>query len=89
LLWVLENCAEREGISKKNKRGIVMKKIRVDFVARCSVVVQVNECDDMYDNAVELAEQYIQGNPEIRPMWEVEDDGVDDADDEDCVDVKE
>ena len=66
-----------------------MKKIRVDFVAHCSVVVQVKECGDMYDNAAELAEQYMQGNPAIRPEWEVEGDGVDDAGDEDCVDVKE
>ena len=66
-----------------------MKKIRVDFVAHCSVVVQVKECGDMYDNAVKLAEQYMQGNPAIRPEWEVEDDGVDDAGDEDFVDVKE
>lgn len=66
-----------------------MKKIRVDFVAHRSVVVQVKECGDMYDNAVELAEQYIQGNPAIVPEWEVEDGGVDDAYDEDYVDVKE
>ena len=66
-----------------------MKNVRVDFVAHCSVVVQVKECADMYDNAIELAEQYVQGSPAIRPEWEVEDGGVDDASDEDCVDVKE
>ena len=65
-----------------------MKKIRVDFVAHCSVVVQVKECDDMYDKAAELAEQYIQGNPAIKTEWEVEGDGVNDAGDEDFVDVK-
>ena len=56
-----------------------MKKIRVDFVAHSSVVVQVKEGDDMYDKAIELAEQYIQGNPQIETVWEVEGDGVDDA----------
>lgn len=65
-----------------------MKKIRVDFVAHCSVVVQVKEGDYMYYDAAELAEQYIQGNPSIRPEWEVEDGGIDDADEEDTVDVK-
>lgn len=66
-----------------------MKKIRVDFVAHTSVVVQVKECDDMYDKAAELAEQYIQGNPSIETVWEVEGDGVDDAEEDACVDVKE
>ena len=65
-----------------------MKKIRVDFVAHCSVVVQVKEGGYMYDDAAELAEQYIQGNPSIRPEWEVEDGGIDDADEEDRVDIK-
>ena len=65
------------------------KKIRVDFSAHCSVVVELNESEDMYNKAIELAEQYIQGNPAIRPEWEVDDDGVDNASDEDCVDVKE
>ena len=59
-----------------------MKKIRVDFVAHCSVVVQVKECDDMYDKAAELAEQYIQGNPAIETEWEIEDGGVNDAEEE-------
>lgn len=66
-----------------------MKKVRVDFVAHYSVVVQVKECDDMYDKAAELAEQYIQGNPAIETVWEVEDGGVDDAGEEENVDVKE
>ena len=66
-----------------------MKKVRVDFVAHYSVVVQVKECDDMYDKAAELAEQYIQGNPAIKTEWEVEDSGVDDAGEEESVDVKE
>lgn len=66
-----------------------MKKIRVDFVAHSSVVVQVKECDDMYDKAIELAEQYIQGNPKIETVWEFEDGGVDDAEKEECVDVEE
>lgn len=66
-----------------------MKKIRVDFVAHSSVVVQVKECDDMYDKAIELAEQYIQGNPSIETVWEFEGDGVDDAEEDADVDIKE
>lgn len=64
------------------------KKIRVDFSAHYSVVVELNESEEMYDEAVELAEQYVQGNPAIIAAWEADDDGVSDADDEDDVDVK-
>ena len=66
-----------------------MKKIRVDFVAHSSVVVQVKEGDDMYDKAIELAEQYIQGNPSIETEWEFEGGGVDEAEEDACVDVEE
>ena len=64
------------------------KKLRVDFSAHCTVVVELNESDGMYDEAMELAEQYVQGNHSITASWEADDDGVSDADDEDDVDVK-
>lgn len=65
------------------------KKIRVDFRAQYSVVVEVEANDAMYDNATILAQQYICGNPAITPSWEIEENGVDDADDNDDVDVRE
>lgn len=64
------------------------KKLRVDFSAHCSVVIELNESDGMYDEAIELAEQYIQGNPNIKASWEADDDGVSGADEEEYVDVK-
>ena len=66
-----------------------MKKIRVDFVAHYSVVVAINECENVYDKAVELAESYVANSPSVRPSWEVEGDGVDDADADADVDVEE
>ena len=66
-----------------------MKKIRVDLTAHTSIVVGVNECDDMYDKAAEIAESFIQGNPSFDAYWEVDDGGVDDADENDEVSVYE
>lgn len=57
------------------------KKVRVDFSAHCSIVVSVEDSDEMYDDAIKIAEEYITGNPAITPVWEVDDDGTDDADD--------
>ena len=57
------------------------KKIRVDFSAHCSVVVSVEEGDEMYDEAVSIAENYVQGNSSIEATWELDDDGVEDVDD--------
>ena len=65
------------------------KKVRVDFSAHYSVVVEVEDEESYYDRAAELAEEYIQGNPAIRPEWELDDGGVDDADDCDKPDVRE
>ena len=56
------------------------KKIRVDFSAHCSVVVSVKESDTMYDDAITIAEHYVEANPIFRPDWEVDDGGVSDAD---------
>lgn len=58
------------------------KKVRVDFSAHYSVVVAVDDTDDMYDEAVTIAEEYVEGNPSIRPNWEVDDGGFDDVDDD-------
>lgn len=65
------------------------KKVRVDFSAHCSVVVEVEDTDDYYDRASELAEEYLLGNKEINPSWEPDDGGIDDADDFDVPDVRE
>lgn len=50
---------------------------------------QIKKENYIKDKAAELAEQYIQGNPEVHPMWEVEGDGIDDAEEDARVDVKE
>lgn len=66
-----------------------MKKIRVDFVAHQSVVVAVKETEDMYEVAEQIAQVYIENSPSVHPTWEVEDGGVDDADEDADVDVAE
>lgn len=49
-------------------------KYRVDLVSRCCVVVEVNDDDE--DKAIKLAEEYMNTNPGIRPVFEFEgDDG--------------
>ena len=65
------------------------KKVRVDFSAHYSVVVEVEANDAMYDNAAILAEEYINGNPAIETSWEIDDDGIGDANDCDEPDVRE
>ena len=65
-----------------------MKKVRVDFSAHISVVVEVKDGDSYLDRAVELAECYVEGNPSITPSWELDDGGVEDVDDEEIADVK-
>lgn len=68
-----------------------MKKVRVDFSAHVSVVVAVKDGDDYWDRAIELAETRINGASYITrdAYWEVDDDGVDDADETDEIDFKE
>lgn len=67
-----------------------MKKVRVDFSAHMSVVVAVKDGDDYLDRAIETAENAVN---ELRfrqsATWEVDDGGVDDADDMDEVDITE
>ena len=68
-----------------------MKKVRVDFSAHVSVVVAVKDGDDYWDRAIELAEDHINSGSYITRdvYWEVDDDGVDDADETDEIDFKE
>lgn len=67
-----------------------MKKVRVDFSAHMSVVVAVKDGDDYLDRAIETAEEAVN---EIgfsqSARWEVDDGGVDDADDTSEVDITE
>lgn len=67
-----------------------MKKVRVDFSAHMPVVVAVKDGDDYLDRAIETAEEAVN---ELRftqsARWEVDDGGVDDADDTDEVDITE
>lgn len=56
-----------------------MKKVRCDFSAHTSVVVAIPDDAD-YDDAAKIAEEYMQTNS-ITPIWELDDEGVDDADD--------
>ena len=65
------------------------RKVRVDFSAHYSVVVEVKDDDDYLDKAAEIAENYMDGNKTIIPSWEIDDDGIDDADETDIVDVRE
>ena len=65
-----------------------MKKVRVDFSAHISVVVAVKDGDDYLDRAVETAEKSI-NEVGFSAIWEVDDDGVDDANDTDEVDIME
>lgn len=66
-----------------------MKKVIVDFSAHISVVVEVKDGDSYLGRAAELAERYVRGNSSIKPYWELDDGGIEDADDEEIVDVKE
>ena len=67
-----------------------MKKVRVDFSAHMSVVVAVKDGDDYLDRAVETAEEAINElGFRQSAIWEVDDDGVDDANDTDEVDITE
>ena len=73
-----------------NKTIQSMKKVRVDFSAHMSVVVAVKDGDDYLDRAAEIAKVAVneqcfrQGT-----IWEVDDGGVDDANNSDEVDITE
>lgn len=67
-----------------------MKKVRVDFSAHMSVVVAVKDGDDYLDRATELAEEAVNElGFRQSATWEVDDGGVDDANDTDEVDITE
>ena len=59
------------------------KKVRLDFSAHCSVVVEVPDVDNYEDEAVELAENYLSGNNNVYVSWELDDGGIEDADEDD------
>ena len=57
------------------------KKIRLDFSAHVSVVVAVDDEEDMMeDKALEIAEDYLATRGCI-PTWELDDGGIDEVDD--------
>ena len=66
------------------------KKVRVDFVSHTSIVVEVetDETDNYLDRAADIAEEYVRQRS-ITANWEIEDGGVDDAYEDDEVDVRE
>lgn len=55
-----------------------MRKVIVDFVAHRSVVVALNDDEDS-DKAIEMAQDYVERNNAMSPMWDYED--FDDTDD--------
>ena len=55
-----------------------MRNVRVYFSAHISIVARVEDGDDYFDRAAELAEDYLNGNPSIHPVWEIDDDGIED-----------
>lgn len=65
------------------------KKVRVDFSAHIYIVVAVEDGDDYLDRASNLAKEYVVDNQSLRTVWELDDGGVDDANEEDDVDVTE
>lgn len=56
-----------------------MRNVRIDFSAHISVVARVEDGDDYLDRAAELAEDFLNGNPSIHPVWEIDDVGIEDA----------
>lgn len=67
-----------------------MKKVRVDFSAHMSVVVAVKDGDDYLDRAVKKAEDAVNElGFRQSARWEVDDGGVDDANNADEVDITE
>lgn len=75
-------------IHENKKRRKEMKKVRVDFVAHMSLVVAVEDGVDYLNRAVDVALEHVY-DADYTPVWEVEDDGVDDAKETDDVDVTE
>lgn len=59
------------------------KKVRLDFSAHCSVVVEVPDTENYEDKAIKEAENYLFGNPSVYVNWELDDGGIDDADEDD------
>lgn len=56
------------------------RKIRLDFVAHYSVVVEVPDDENSEENAITVAEDYMNSNG-LYFTWELEDGGIEDAED--------
>lgn len=69
------------------------RKVRLDFSAHCSVVVEVPDTENYEEEAIKEAENYLFGNPSVYVSWELDDGGIDDADEDDepvnSVDIEE
>ncbi len=71
----------RDVRGRKKKKKPMKKKVRVDFRAQTSILVEVDcheYCDNeeyIFDKAEELARAELESNKYI-PQWEVEDEGM-------------
>ena len=55
-----------------------MKRYRIDLVSRTSIVVEAAD----EDRAVKMAENYANTSPAFRPIFEMEDGGIEETEDE-------
>lgn len=57
------------------------KKVRLDYTAHISVVVEVPNDEDWFDNAISVAADYLYGyrGVKAKPMWELDDGGVEEV----------
>lgn len=53
-------------------------KFRLDFSAHKSIVVEVPDTEDSEEKAIELAEEYMQGNG-VCADWEMDDGGIEEV----------
>ena len=58
-------------------------KLRLDFSAHHSVVVEVPDDENQEKNAIAIAEEYLDSNG-VCPIWELDDEGITDDDVEDA-----
>lgn len=57
------------------------RKIRLDFVAHYSVVVEVPDDENSEENAITIAEDYM-SSKDVYVTWELEDGGIEYVEDE-------
>lgn len=58
-------------------------KLRLDYSAHQSVVVEVPDDENQEDNAIAIAYDYLASNG-VYPMWELDDEGISEDDVEDA-----